>query len=45
MNGNLVQVVAAGLRLVLNRKELQDCNPLVWGYRNVWFEFDGARLL
>lgn len=32
--------MAAGLRLVLDRKELHDSNPLVWGYRNVWFEFE-----
>jgi len=32
-------VVAAGLRLVLQRNELSDPNPLVWGYRNVWFDF------
>jgi glucosamine-6-phosphate deaminase len=35
-----IKVVAAGLRLVLSRNELQDSNPLVWGYRNVWFEFE-----
>lgn len=33
-------MVAAGLRLVLSRNELSDPNPLVWGYRNVWFEFE-----
>jgi glucosamine-6-phosphate deaminase len=33
-------VVAAGLRLVLSKNELRDSNPLVWGYRNVWFEFE-----
>merc|ERR1712000_377515 len=32
-------VVAAGLRIVLGRKDLANSNPLVWGYRNVWFEF------
>ncbi|CAE7449066.1 unnamed protein product, partial [Symbiodinium microadriaticum] len=32
-------VVAAGLRLVLQRGDIPDYNPLVWGYRNVWFEF------
>jgi hypothetical protein len=31
-------VVAAGLRLVMSHSDLQtDC--IVWGYRNVWFEF------
>lgn len=35
----LLQVVAAGLRLVLQRGDLENYNPLVWGYRNVWFEF------
>jgi len=30
-------VVAAGLRLAM--KDLMNSNPIVWGYRNVWFEF------
>ena len=34
------QVVAAGLRLTLSKGELLETNPLVWGYRNVWFEFE-----
>lgn len=33
------QVVAAGLRIALNRNDLLNPNPLVWGYRNVWFTF------
>ncbi len=32
-------MVAAGLRLARSRGYLLNENPLVWGYRNVWFEF------
>lgn len=35
----VLQVVAAGLRIALNRNDLLNPNPLVWGYRNVWFTF------
>ena len=36
----VLQVVAAGLRVAIARKDLIQCrNPIVWGYRNVWFEF------
>tara|TARA_B110000090_G_C13243318_1_gene393422 strand:- start:342 stop:770 length:429 start_codon:yes stop_codon:yes gene_type:complete len=35
-----MQVVAAGLRLSMNRGDLKNKNgPMVWGYRNVWFVF------
>lgn len=32
-------VVAAGLRIAIERGDLADPDPIVWGYRNVWFEF------
>lgn len=32
-------VVAAGLRISKNRNDLAKANPIVWGYRNVWFVF------
>jgi len=32
-------VVAAGLRISKTRKDLANANPIVWGYRNVWFVF------
>jgi hypothetical protein len=35
----VLQVVAAGLRLALQRGDLENTNPMVWGYRNVWFVF------
>lgn len=35
----VLQVVAAGLRIALQRKDLDNSNPIVWGYRNVWFTF------
>lgn len=35
----VLQVVAAGLRIALSRGDLINKNPIVWGYRNVWFEF------
>ena len=35
----VLQVVAAGLRVSLTRKDLLKGPPIVWGYRNVWFEF------
>lgn len=35
----VLQVVAAGLRMSLNRGDLDDEDVLVWGYRNVWFVF------
>ena len=44
-----VQVVAAGLRVSLSRNDLiQNKTPLIWGYRNVWFEFspsDGTLMM
>jgi glucosamine-6-phosphate deaminase len=39
----VLQVVAAGLRISLSRKDLDNAdNVLVWGYRNVWFTFSPA---
>ena len=36
----IVQVVAAGLRVSIARNDsLTNQHPIVWGYRNVWFEF------
>jgi glucosamine-6-phosphate deaminase len=35
----VLQVVAAGLRIAIARGDLINSNPLVWGYRNVWFIF------
>lgn len=35
----VLQVVAAGLRISLNKGELVNPNPCVLGYRNVWFVF------
>jgi glucosamine-6-phosphate deaminase len=35
----VLQVVAAGLRIALQRNDLDNPDPLVWGYRNVWFVF------
>jgi glucosamine-6-phosphate deaminase len=35
----VLQVVAAGLRVSLARKDLINPNPMIWGYRNVWFIF------
>jgi len=36
----VLQVVAAGLRISLNRGDLDGMpEPIVWGYRNVWFVF------
>jgi len=35
----VLQVVAAALRLSLQRGDLQPPLPQVWGYRNVWFVF------
>ncbi len=35
----VLQVVAAGLRISLEKKELENDNPVVIGYRNVWFVF------
>jgi 6-phosphogluconolactonase/glucosamine-6-phosphate isomerase/deaminase len=35
----VLQVVAAGLRIAIARGDLINPNPLVWGYRNVWFVF------
>ena len=32
----VLQVVAAGLRIALQRGDLVDPDPIVWGYRNVW---------
>lgn len=34
--------MAAGLRVSLARKDLVNPNPMVWGYRNVWFIFTPA---
>lgn len=38
----VLQVVAAGLRLAIDRGDLINPNPVVWGYRNVWFVFAPA---
>lgn len=35
----VLTVVAAGLRIALNRRDLENRELLVWGYRNVWFVF------
>lgn len=35
----VLQVVAAGMRIAINRGDLENENILVWGYRNVWFVF------
>jgi len=36
----VLMVVAASLRIALARGDLvKEPNPLIWGYRNVWFEF------
>jgi glucosamine-6-phosphate deaminase len=35
----VLQVVAAGLRISIERKDLINPNPMIWGYRNVWFIF------
>ncbi len=35
----VLQVVAAGLRISISRGDLEDPDPIVWGYRNVWFIF------
>lgn len=40
----VLQVVAAGLRVALSRGDLtDDPDPLVWGYRNVWFVFQPSQ--
>lgn len=36
-------MVAAGLKLALGRKDLENSNPIVWGYRNVWFVFEPSQ--
>lgn len=38
----VLQVVAAGLRISIDRGDLVNPDPLIWGYRNVWFVFDPA---
>lgn len=39
----VLQVVAAGLRIALQRHDLDHADSmLVWGYRNVWFIFSPA---
>ena len=35
----VLQVVAAGLRIACDRDDLDNANPIIWGYRNVWFVF------
>jgi glucosamine-6-phosphate deaminase len=35
----VLQIVADGIRVSLERGDLPDNEPLVWGYRNVWFVF------
>lgn len=35
----VLTVVAAGLRMALSRRDLENPELLVWGYRNVWFVF------
>ena len=35
----VLQIVADGIRVSLERGDLQDKKLLVWGYRNVWFVF------
>lgn len=36
----VLQVVAAGLRVAIERNDLANPNPIIWGYRNVWFVFE-----
>lgn len=35
----VLQVIAAGLKMAINRGDLKNDNPMIWGYRNVWFVF------
>ena len=36
----VLQIVAASLRMAIDNGDLsEDPNPIVWGYRNVWFVF------
>jgi hypothetical protein len=39
----VLQVVAAGLRLAIQKNDLADRDPMVWGYRNVWFVFNPSQ--
>lgn len=36
-------MVAAGLRMSLDRDDLENRHVLIWGYRNVWFVFPPAQ--
>ena len=35
----VLTVVAAGLKIALEREDLENKDVLIWGYRNVWFVF------
>ena len=35
----VLQVIAAGLKMAIGRGDLKNPNPMIWGYRNVWFVF------
>lgn len=35
----VLQVIAAGLKMAITRGDLKNPNPMLWGYRNVWFVF------
>jgi len=35
----VLQVVAAGLKISMQRGDLHSGGPMIWGYRNVWFVF------
>lgn len=35
----VLQIVAAALRVALDNSDLDQSDPLIWGYRNVWFIF------
>jgi 6-phosphogluconolactonase/glucosamine-6-phosphate isomerase/deaminase len=35
----VLQVIAAGLKMAIGREDLKNPNPMIWGYRNVWFVF------
>lgn len=39
----VLQVVAAGLKISLARGDLDNTNPMIWGYRNVWFVFEPSQ--